>query len=89
MRYQITGENRDTGSRESFTLEAESKAKAEKMARERGFNVRSVKDVTDGQSTTAVNYSRRGRKKSSRWPLLLGLVIGILIAAWWFGYLPG
>src|SRR5687767_9297478 len=50
MRYNVVGQNRDTGSRMSLEFEAESKAAAERKAAHAGMSVHHVTDVTDGDS---------------------------------------
>ncbi len=91
MKFQIIGEDRDSGGRTTFTVEAESKAAAERKARDRNVNVRSVRDISDGVATTALNYGRP--RKSGGLGKLVAVVVllalfGVAWYAWRSGWLP-
>ena len=50
MRYNVVGQNRDTGARMTLEFEAESKAAAERKAAQAGMSVHHVTDVTNGHA---------------------------------------
>ena len=86
MRFQVVGQNRDTGARMSLEFEAESKAAAERKATQSGMSVHHVTDVTDGHAGgTGVSPAYHGpvRTGGGRWIRLLLLVV-LLAAAWYF-----
>ena len=91
MKFQIIGEDRDTGGRTTFAVEAESKAAAERKARDRNVNVRSVRDISEGAATTPVNYGRRGRSGGLGKPLATVVLLALVALAWYAwrsGWLP-
>lgn len=47
MKYRVIGSNRDTGARMGLEFDAESKAAAERKARQSGMDVTRVEDITD------------------------------------------
>ena len=83
MKFQIIGEDRDTGGRRTFEVEAESKAAAERKARDRKVDVRSVRDVSEGGDTTPINYGRPRRSRGRRRLLAVILVLVLLALAWY------
>src|SRR5688572_1737288 len=83
MRYNVVGQNRDTGARMSLEFEAESKAAAERKAAHAGMSVHHVTDVTDGDSgggAPGTNPAYRGPVRT-RGGGLLKLVILVIILA--------
>jgi len=49
MRFKVTGQNKDTGARQTLEFEAESKAAAERKALQSGMTVNKVENITDGE----------------------------------------
>ena len=87
MRFLVTGQRVETGRRESLTVEAESKAAAERKGRELGLEVRSVRDVSDGMPlTTPVDYGARrgGGGGLMRTVVVLLILLAAAWAAWTF-----
>jgi|SRR5688572_2641090 len=81
MRYNVVGQNRDTGARMSLEFEAESKAAAERKATQAGMSVHHVNDVTDGHAGgPGTNPAYRGPVRT-RSGGLLKLVILIIVLA--------
>jgi hypothetical protein len=87
MKFQVIGQNRQTGARMMLEFEAESKAAAERKATGQGMSVHRVIDVTDGYpplshepNPRAGSVRRSGRPK---FKAVLILVI-LLLAAWYF-----
>ena len=82
MKYNVVGQNRDTGARMQLQFEAESKAAAERKATQAGMSVHHVTDVHAGGEGGApgTNPAYRGPVRT-RSGGLLKLVILILILA--------
>lgn len=83
MRYNVVGQNRDTGARMSLEFEAESKAAAERKAAGAGMSVHHVTDVTDGHSghNPGNNPAYRGPVKTSSGGLVKLLILLVILAA--------
>jgi hypothetical protein len=86
MKFQVIGQNRDTGARMTLEFEAESKAAAERKANGQGMSVHRVVDITDGYpplshepNPRAGNVHRSGGGK-----LKAFLVLVILLAVAWY-----
>jgi hypothetical protein len=74
MKYQVMGQNRDTGARMTLEFEAESKAAAERKAATQGMSVHRVVDITDGHPP--MSYTRPAtRRGGSKLKLILVLII--------------
>lgn len=86
MRYNVVGQNRDTGARMSLEFEAESKAAAERKAGQAGMSVHHVTDVTDGHAGgTGANPAYRGPVRTGGGGLLrLVVLLAIAAALAWF-----
>jgi hypothetical protein len=87
MKFQVIGQNRDTGARMTLEFQAESKAAAERKANSQGMSVHRVVDVTDGYpplahepNPRAGNAHKRGGGKFKAILILLVLVA----IAWYF-----
>jgi hypothetical protein len=83
MRYNVVGQNRDTGARMSLEFEAESKAAAERKATQAGMSVHHVTDVTDGHTghTPSTNPGYRGPVKTRSGGLVKLIVLLVIVAA--------
>jgi hypothetical protein len=86
MKFQVIGENRDSGARMMLELEAESKAAAERKAINQNMRVHRVIDISDGvpsqshePNPRAGNVYRSGGGKVKGIILLL-----ILLAVVWY-----
>lgn len=90
MRYQVVGQNRDTGARMSLEFEAESKAAAERKATQSGMSVHHVTDVTDGHAghNPGTNPAYRGPVKQSSGGLIKLIVLLVILAALAYFFLP-
>ena len=85
MRYNVVGQNRDTGARMTLEFEAESKAAAERKATQAGMSVHHVTDVTDGHTggghVPGTNPAYRGPVKTRGGGLLKLVVLVVILAA--------
>jgi hypothetical protein len=87
MKFQVIGQNRDSGARMTLEFEAESKAAAERKATQQGMSVNRVVDISQGHMGTAsepnpragIIYQSGGKKLK----LLLFVVI-VAAIAWYF-----
>jgi hypothetical protein len=85
MKFQVVGQNRDTGARMSLEFEAESKAAAERKANQAGMSVHHVTDVTDGHAGgTGVNPAYRGPVRTGSGTLMKLLVLVVIVVAAWY-----
>ena len=88
MRYNVVGQNRDTGARMQLQFEAESKAAAERKAAQSGMSVHHVTDVTDGRAGGGggTNPAYRGpvRMRSNALLKLVVLIIVLAVLAYVF-----
>ena len=87
MRYNLVGQNRDTGARMTLEFEAESKAAAERKAAQAGMTVHHVADVTSGQpehAGAAEGYRGPVRTRGGGMFRLVLLVIVLAAVAWFF-----
>ncbi len=82
MKFKVTGQNRDTGARQTMEFEAESKGAAERKAIQAGMNVNRVEDVTDGE-VQHTGVTRGGSMRGSGGGGLFKklVVLAIVIAA--------
>jgi len=88
MKFQVIGQNRDTGARMTLEFEAESKAAAERKATGQGMSVHRVMDITDGYPPQShVPNPRAGNVRRSagggKFKAILILLI-ILAVVWHF-----
>jgi hypothetical protein len=84
MKYNVVGQNRDTGARMQLQFEAESKAAAERKAAQAGMSVHHVTDVTDGHAgggAPGTNPAYRGPVKTRGGGMLKLLVLVIILVA--------
>ncbi len=87
MKFQVIGQNRDTGARMTLEFEAESKAAAERKATGQGMSVHRVVDITDGYPPQShVPNPRAGnvRRTSGRKMKAILILLIILAVAWYF-----
>src|SRR5688500_6213666 len=85
MRFNVVGQNRDTGARMTLEFEAESKAAAERKAAQAGMTVHHVADVTSGHAEhpgTAEGYRGPVRTRGGGMFRLVLLVIVLAAVAW-------
>ncbi len=87
MKFQVIGQNRETGARMRLEFQAESKAAAERKALTQGMSVHRVVDITDGYPATALEGNPRAGnvrgRSGGKLKAILFLVI-ILAFAWYF-----
>jgi hypothetical protein len=87
MKFQVIGQNRDTGARMTLEFQAESKAAAERKANAQGMSVHRVVDVTDGYPPLAHEPNPRAgnahKRGGGKFKAILILVI-LLAVAWYF-----
>ncbi|HEX4054059.1 MAG TPA: hypothetical protein VHX86_07315 [Tepidisphaeraceae bacterium] len=87
MKFQILGQNRDTGARMTLEFQAESKAAAERKATGQGMSVHRVIDITDGYPPLAHAPNPRAgnahRSRGGKIKAILLLLI-LLAVAWYF-----
>ena len=83
MRYNVVGQNRDTGARMSLEFEAESKAAAERKATQAGISVDHLTDVTVGHAghIPGTNPAYRGPVKQRSGGLIKLIVLLVILAA--------
>jgi hypothetical protein len=87
MKYQIIGQNRESGARMTLEFEAESKAAAERKATLQGMSVHRVVDISDGHGAMSqapdpragVIYQSGGGKLKK-----VILILIVLAVAWYF-----
>jgi hypothetical protein len=88
MKFQVIGQNRDTGARMTLEFEAESKGAAERKANNQGMAVHRVVDITDGHPPMshdpnpragAAHHAGGGRLK-------LILIVAIIAVLVWYFY---
>jgi len=87
MKFQVIGQNRDTGARMTLEFEAESKAAAERKAAGQGMSVHRVVDITDGyppQSHVPNPRAGNGRRTSGGKLKAILILLIILAVAWYF-----
>src|SRR5215217_1967084 len=87
MRYNVVGQNRDTGARMTLEFEADSKAAAERKAAQAGMDVHHVADVTSGESEharPAEGYGGPVRTRGGGMIRIILLVIVLAAVAWFF-----
>ena len=87
MRYNVVGQNRDTGARMTLEFEAESKGAAERKALQAGMDVHHVADVTSGHAEhagPAEGYRGTVRTRGGGMIRLVLLVIVLAAVAWFF-----
>jgi hypothetical protein len=87
MKFQVIGQNRDTGARMTLEFQAESKAAAERKALGQGMSVHRVVDITDGYPPLAHEPNPRAgnahRPAGGKFKAILILVI-LAAVAWYF-----
>jgi hypothetical protein len=87
MKYQVIGQNRESGARMTLEFEAESRAAAERRATGQGMSVHRVIDISDGHVATAMapnpRAGNRGRSSGGKLKGIIVLAI-ILALAWHF-----
>lgn len=83
MKFQIIGQNRETGARMTLEFEAESKAAAERKATTQGMSVHRVIDITDGHVATSMapNPKAGNAHRSRAGGKLKGIIILLILAA--------
>ena len=87
MKYQVIGQNRESGARMLLEFEAESKAAAERKATLQGMSVQRVVDISDGHGgmsqppnpRAGVIYQSGG--KTLKKIVLLAIILAV---AWYF-----
>jgi hypothetical protein len=87
MKFQVIGQNRETGARMTLEFQAESKAAAERKALTQGMSVHRVVDITDGYPAMAHEGNPRAGNMRGRsgGKLKSILILVILLAiAWYF-----
>jgi hypothetical protein len=82
MKFQVIGQNRDTGARMTLEFEAESKAAAERKATTQGMSVNRVVDITDGHPPTS--YTRPAMRRSGGNLKLILILIIVAAAVYYF-----
>ncbi|HEY1921470.1 MAG TPA: hypothetical protein VGG44_01795 [Tepidisphaeraceae bacterium] len=87
MKFQVIGQNRETGARMTLEFQAESKAAAERKAFTQGMSVHRVLDITDGYPPLAHEANPRAgkahRPAGGKFKAILILLI-LLGIAWYF-----
>ncbi len=82
MKFQVLGQNRESGARMTLEFEAESKAAAERKATLQGMSVHRVVDITDGHPP--MSYTRPVmRRRGSKFKFLV-IVIALAALIWYF-----
>jgi hypothetical protein len=86
MKFKVTGQNKDTGARQTMEFEAGSKGSAERKATQAGMDVQHCEQLTDSPAEDAAptkpRVSHRGEHEpSSNKGKLVAAVVGLLVAA--------
>jgi hypothetical protein len=86
MKYKVTGQNRDTGARQTMEFEAGSKGAAERKATQAGMDVHRcemVGEATEPEAAGKQRVTHRGEheQKSSLGKILVGVAALIAAAA--------
>lgn len=81
MRFKVTGQNKDTGARQTLEFEAESKAAAERKAMQTGMTVNKVEDITDGPPTHTGVVHGGGSRPSAGGGLFKKVIVLVIILA--------
>ena len=79
MKFLVTGQNRDTGARQTLEIAADSKAAAEKKAASTGMTVNRVEPIPD--PTADVDTSASPAAKRSGFPVRLVIWLALLALA--------
>jgi hypothetical protein len=85
MKFQVTGQNKNTGARMVLEFESESKAAAERKAMAQGMSVHRVEDISDGHVGKAHEPNPRAGRVGGgggRGMFLLIILIVIAVLAW-------
>lgn len=90
MRYNVVGQNKESGARMSLEFEAESKGAAERKAASSGMTVHHITDVTDGATghTPGTNPAYRGPVNTRRGGMLKLVILLLIVAAAVYFFLP-
>ncbi|CAN5530578.1 hypothetical protein BH10PLA1_BH10PLA1_17530 [soil metagenome] len=80
MRFKVTGQNKNTGARQTLEFEAESKAAAERKALQSGMTVNNVEDITDGE-VAHTGVTRGGSRPSAGGGMFKKLIVLVIILA--------
>jgi len=88
MKFQIIGENRDTGARMTLELEAESRAAAERKANAQNMRVHRVIDISEGEAPTALEPNPKAgnvhRSSNDGGMVKAVILLVILLAVAWY-----
>jgi hypothetical protein len=87
MQYRVTGQNLQTGARQTLEFEAASKAAAEKKAAAAGMTVNRVEEAGGVSPVDAPARSRR--RTGGGGGLILLLLLMLLVAAAWYAWRHG
>ena len=81
MRFKVTGQNKDTGARQTLEFEAESKGAAERKALQSGMTVNKVENISDGEvAHTGVTPGSRGRSTGGGGLFKKLIILAIVVA---------
>jgi hypothetical protein len=83
MKYQVSGAHRGTGARMVLEFEADSKAAAERKARQAGMEVHRVADVTAGDGMTEPELGTGGRRTGAHPVLTLVALLIVAVVAYY------
>lgn len=85
MKFRVTGQNRETGARQTLEFEADSKGAAERKADKAGMSVNHAELVTEGYEPPAETSSSRssggGMGKAIGWIIVIAAV-GLIVMNW-------
>jgi hypothetical protein len=79
MKYRVTGINHDKGARMTLELHAESKADAERKARNSGMDVQHIQDMSGEDPADHPRHTHRGEDDGEGARLWIKLVIILVV----------
>jgi hypothetical protein len=79
MKYRVSGQNRETGARITFELDALSRGEAERKAQQAGMDVRRIEEV--GDAAGAVADPGPARRGGAGKKMVLFLLLLVVLAA--------
>ena len=87
MRFQVTGQNHETGARMTLELEADSKGQAERKAAQQGMDVRKVEPMDGPAHSMAATDPSRTRRPGIH-PLIKLLIFVVILAVLYYFFGP-
>jgi hypothetical protein len=84
MKFLVTGQNRDTGARQTLEIAAESRGAAERKATSAGMTVNRVEAVEEDAAEVETAAPTRSSGSKLKWLIIALLLAGLGAAAFLF-----